>query len=600
MADFGGYTGKFLDVDLTNQKIEVKEINKKWAEEFIGGKGLGLKILFESIPAKIDPFDPKVPLLFMTGPLTGSRATTSGRWTIVTKSPHTGLYLDSHIGGYFGPQIKYAGYDYIQFTGRSEKPVYLHISANGFDLHDASELWGKTIPDTENKLKEKYPNGHIATIGPAGENKVTFSCIVCDSFHHAGRGGSGAIMGSKNLKAVVVEKGTENLVYVKDEEFREAAKEHRNRIKPLTSERTKLGTPMWVRKSNEGGFLPTKNYQSGVYKDYEDISSEAMHEKIVDKNTACYNCIIKCSKLSSVKEGLYSGTKLKGPEYETIALMGSNCEINSIEAIAWLSFHCTALGIDTITMGNVAAFAMECAERGILTDTEGIDLTFGNPQAVYDLMHKIASREGIGELFARGVRPAALKLGKNSIDFANQVKGLELAGVEPRGSWGMALAYSTSDRGACHQRSWTPGAELSGTIKREDPEGTAKYVKNDQDYQAAKYALVLCDFVPLSSEEAANLLYLATGFNYTAESYLQVGERIWNLARVFNNREGINRKDDIIAKRFMTEPLAEGAQKGAIITPDYFKGMLDSYYEARGWTSEGIPTNEKLIELNLK
>lgn len=599
MTDFGGYTGKYLDVDLTNHNLEVKDINKAWAKEFIGGKGLGLKILFESIPAKIDPFDPKVPLLFMTGPLTGSRVTTSGRWTVVTKSPHTGLYLDSHIGGHFGPQMKYAGYDYLHFHGRSEKPVYLHISETGFELHDASELWGKSVHETEDELKKIHPKGHVATIGPAGENKVTFSCIVCDSFHHAGRGGSGAIMGSKNLKAVVIDKIQENLVYFKDEDFRKAAKEHRNRIKPLTAVRTQLGTPMWVRKSNEGGFLPTKNYQSGFYKDFEDISSESMHDKIVDKNTACYNCIIRCSKLSSVKEGIYAGTKLKGPEYETIALLGSNCEINSIEAIAWLNLHCTALGMDTITMGNVAAFAMECVEKGILTDTEGIDLKFGNPKAVYDLMHKIASREGIGEIFAKGVRPAALKLGGNSIDFAVQVKGLELAGVEPRGSWGMALAYSTSDRGACHQRSWTPGAELSGAIKREDPEGTAKYVKADQDYQAAKYALVLCDFVPMTAEEAANFLSLATGFNYTAYSFLKTGERIWNLARVFNNREGIIRKDDIIAKRFLTEPLMEGAQKGAIITPDYFNQMLDYYYNERGWNNDGIPTTEKLDSLNL-
>ena len=594
-----GYMHKYLDVDLSSGKIHEKKLDQELAEKYIGGKGLGARILYEELKPRIDPLSPENIILFMTGPLTGTSVVTSGRWCIVTKSPHTGIYLDSQIGGKFGHRLKRAGYDYILVRGKAESPIYLNIHSEGSEILSATEYWGKGTFETEELLKAKHPRSEVASIGPAGENLVTYANVMTDKSHMAGRGGSGAIMGSKNLKAVVTG-GTFRIEPV-DESFKELTKTFRTKVQNNEGVKTRnrIGTMMWVNMSNHGGFLPTRNYQSGVFEEADSISGETMIENYSYANRACYGCLIACGKANKFDSGKYAGLDVEGPEYETTALLGSNCGLNDLAAVAKASQLCDDVGIDTITAGATISFAMECVEKGYLDQNEVENLIFGNDDAVLQMIDLIAKKEGIGELFAKGSKIAAKKIGHNSEDFAIQVKGNELAGVEPRGSWGMALAYSTSDRGACHQRCWTPSAELRGDLPRFSFEGVPEFVKESQDERAACFSLVLCDFLPFDVPEMVEMLNAATGFQYSPESYLITGERIWNLTRLFNTLEGITAKDDVLPQRFYKEKMPEGPAKGQVISADELEKTKQKYYELRGWDINGIPTEETLKRLEI-
>ncbi len=596
-----GYMGKALEVDLTRREIEIVELDEEWARMFIGGKGLGAKILYESVKPGLDPLSPKDPLIFITGPLTATTAPTSGRWAVVTKSPHTGIFLDCQVGGHFGAALKRAGFDYLIVRGRADAPVYLHVKDGQCQILDAGDLWGRGVFETEKTLKKRHPGSKVGSIGPAGENLVSYACICFDLYRQAGRGGAGAVMGSKNLKAIVAE-GNRKVTCADPDGFAAKVRSLRELIRdhPVMKERREIGTPMWVAKANRAGFLPTRNFSSGTFELADEISGETMRRKIVVKNKACYECPIACGKLSRVTEGKHRGTEVEGPEYETIALLGSNCGIGSIEAIAHANMLCDDLGLDTISTGNVIGFAMECYRKGLLRDTDGLNLEFGNEEALLAMIEKIARREGIGALFANGVRKAAQAIGQGAEEFAIHVKGLELPGVDPRGAWGMALAYATSDRGGCHQRCWTPTAELSGALERFSAEGVAQFVKETQDERAVCFSLVLCDFAPFSVEDFVQLLNLATGFDLTEAEYLAIGERIWNLTRMFNVREGITRRDDILPARLLEEPLPEGEAKGQVVTKEALEEMLDEYYQLRGWDEKGIPKKDKLCELGLE
>jgi aldehyde:ferredoxin oxidoreductase len=569
---------KYLDVDLSTQKIFEKNLDTKLAEKFIGGKGLGAKILYDTLKPGIDPLGPENIILFMTGPLSGTSVVTSGRWCIVTKSPHTGIFLDSQIGGKFGHRLKRAGYDFILVRGKADSPCYLHVSSEGYEIISASELWGKGTFETEEFLKQKYPKAEVASIGPAGENLVTYANIMTDKSHMAGRGGAGAVMGSKNLKAIVAG-GTLKIGSVHDN-FKELTRTFRNKVQndPGVQNRHRIGTMMWVNMANQAGFLPTRNYQSGVFESAEKISGEKMIEENTYAHRACYNCLIACGKANKFDEGKYAGLDVEGPEYETTALLGSNCGITDLAAVAKASQICDDLGIDTITSGATISFAMECVEKKILKQDSVENLVFGNDEAVLQMLQLIAHKEGIGVLFSKGSRAAAEKLGNNSSDFAIQVKGLELAGVEPRGSFGMALAYSTADRGACHQRCWTPSAELRGDLTRFSMEGVPKFVKESQDERAACFSLVVCDFLPFDVPEMIEMLNAATGFSYTPESYITTGERIWNTTRMFNVREGITAQDDVLPKRFSKEAMPEGPAKGKILSEETLEKAKAEYY----------------------
>jgi aldehyde:ferredoxin oxidoreductase len=595
-----GYTGKALEVDLTRREVEAIDLNEEWARAFIGGKGLGAKILYERLKPEVSPLTPENLLIFLTGPLTATTAPTSGRWAVVTKSPHTGIFLDSQVGGHFGARLKMAGFDYLTVRGRADAPVYLHLKEGQCQILDARDLWGKGVFATERMLKKRHPGSKVGSIGPAGENLVSYACICFDLYRQAGRGGAGAVMGSKDLKAIVVE-GNRKVTYADRNGFAAKVRSLRQLISnhPAMQERRRLGTPLWVTKANLAGFLPTRNFSSGVFENAGDISGEAMRERIVVKDRACYQCPIACGKLSRVSEGKHRGTEIEGPEYETIALLGSNCGIGSIGAIVHGNRLCDDLGLDTITTGNVIGFAMECYQKGLLRHTDGLNLEFGNQEAQLAMIEKIAHREGVGELFSSGVQEAAQTIRRGADEFAIHVKGLELPGVDPRGAFGMALAYATADRGGCHQRCWTPTAELSGVLERFSTEGVAQFVKDTQDERAVCFSLVLCDFGPFSVKDFTQLLNLATGFDLKEAEYLAIGERIWNLTRMFNVREGITRRDDTLPARFLEEPLPEGDAKGQVVTREALDRMLGEYYQLRGWDENGLPGEHKLRELGL-
>ena len=601
----GGYIGKILRVDLTERRISTEKLDAEIAKKFIGGKGLGAKILYDSLKLGTDPLSPENILIFASGPLTATLAPTSARWAVVTKSPLTNIFLDCQVGGYFGAAMKLAGFDCIIMEGKADSPVYLWVHDGNAEILNAGDLWGKGCFETENTLKKRLgESAHVASIGPAGENLVRYACISVDKYRQAGRGGAGAVMGSKNLKAVAVRSASYKIEYADPEGFREAAKKalkviRENSFIPL---RRKYGTPVWVAPVNKAALLPTRNFRTGVFEKAENISGETMRDKIVVKDGTCYNCIIQCWKYTHVESGKYKVDELAGPEYESIALLGSDCGVGSIEAVAHASMLCDDLGLDTISTGNSIAFAMECYERGLLTaeDTDGLELKFGNADAEIEMVKKIAYRKGLGNLLAEGVRRASKKIGDGSERFAMHVKGLEIPGYDPRGAFGMALAYVTSDRGACHQRAWTVRAEIEGKLEpRFSTKGRARFVKETQDERAMCFSLVLCDFAPLEVKHFVELLNKATGFNFTVEDYLKTGERIWNLTRLFNVREGITRKDDTLPPRFMEEPLPEGATKGQVVTKEMLDEMLDEYYALRGWDKNGVPTEEKLKELGL-
>ncbi len=594
------YMGTYLDIDLSKEKIKEFSLDMSLAEKYIGGKGLGARLLYDNLNAGVDPLGSENIILFMTGPLSGTAMQTSGRWCIVTKSPQTGIFNDSHIGGRFGYQLKRAGFDFLIIRGRAHSPSYIHLSDESVDVHSADNLWGLGTFETEDKLKDRHPGSEVASIGPAGENLVTYASVVTGKTHVAGRGGTGAVLGSKNLKAIVAH-GRSSIDAADHKRFELLTREFSKKVLGDVSAQQyhNIGTVVWVNMSNLGGFLPTRNYQSGFFESAEAISGERMSEEFVVGHSACYMCRIACGKKTRFKDGKYAGLEVDGPEYETVALLGSNCGISDMGAIAKSSQICDDLGIDTISAGATISFAMEASDKGIIKQDDVDGLTFGNDDAVHRLLHLIAKKQGVGEILSRGSIAAAKQLGHNSSHFAIQVKGLELAAVEPRGSWGMALAYSTADRGACHQRCWTPTAELKGEIPRFSMEGVPKYVKETQDERAVCGSLVVCDFLPFEIHEMTDLLNASTGFSFTVDSYLTLGERIWNLTRMFNVREGINAKNDVLPERFSEEAMPDGPAEGQRITKRTLEKAKAEYYTLRGWDDNGVPTEEKLRSLGL-
>jgi aldehyde:ferredoxin oxidoreductase len=600
----GGYTGKMLIIDLNNHTTSVEETDMNDAREFIGAKGLGAKILFDRLPKGADPLSPENLLMFTTGPLTGTSTQTSGRGTVVTKSPQTGLYLDSHFGGIFAAEMKKAGWDFMIFKGRSNTPVYIVINDDSVDFKDASEIWGKECLETHNWLQQTEGRVRTALIGPAGENLVKFSAITIDGHRHAGRGGPGAVMGSKNLKAIAIN-GSNKVPLHDPDGFRKVSKEVLKQIKEndFVPIRKKYGTPYWVKTVNDEGLIPTRNYQEGYFEHADEINAEAMQKRIVDRGGACYNCVIACWNRSSIKSGPHKGISLVGPEYETLALMGSNLCINSIEDVAYLNERCNELGMDTISLGGVLGFAIEAYRKGVITskDLGGNDIGWGKAEELARLIDNIAHRKGkIGDILADGVRIASEKLGKDSKDYAVHVKGLEIPGYDPRGTFGMGLAYATSDRGGCHQRAWTVKAELNDPeLDRFSFEKKAGLVKDVQDERAAFFSLVLCDFAPISEENCVDMWNLASGFDHTVESYLLAGERVWNLIRLFNLREGLDPDNNKLPIRFFKDSFTKGPAKGIVLPEGEFRQSLLEYYSLRGWSAKGIPTQKKLKELGL-
>lgn len=595
-----GYMGKLLEVDLSSNKVKAVETDLDTAKSFIGGKGYGAKLIWDRVPENIKPFDPENLLIFMLGPLTGTLAQSSARFAVVTKSPLTGIFTDGHVGGFWGPKLKFSGYDGIVVSGKSEKPVYLYITEDKCEIKDAKDLWGKTVFEVDDILKKKYPKSSVGAIGPAGENKVSFACISFDKGRQAGRCGPGAVMGSKNLKAIVVEKGKKRPTYADEDKFKSLTKDLFRMLKshPSKHKRHVLGTLVCIWEGIDGGTLPIKNYSGVEFPKIENLVPEKLWEQgIWQGTTTCFGCPIACTKVSKLKRWEYKDKKYEAPEYEIVALMGGNLLLDSYEYVTYGHILCNDLGLDAISAGNCVGFAMECYEKGLIKSD--FEIKFGDGDVLIKLIKQMSNREGLGDLLANGVRSAAEEIGQGSERFAIHVKGLELPGVDPRASYGMALAFSTADRGACHQRVWTPRAELYGKLKRFSTEGRAEFVKYNQDERAAYFSLDLCDFMPFSEENNTNLLNYATGYNLTPDEYVHTGERIWNLARLISIREGLSRKDDTLPARLLEEPLPAGAAKGHLVSREELDIMLDEYYELRGWDKKGIPTEKKLKELEL-
>lgn len=601
----GGYTGKILEIDVTKQTTNVAKTDINDCTQFIGAKGLGAKILSDQLPRHTDPLSADNILMFTTGPLTGTRIQTSGRGTVVTKSPSTGLFLDSHFGGFFAAEIKKAGWDIISLTGASKEPVYLVIEDEKVSFYDAKDIWGLECLETHDQLRKLHGSKRTAVIGPAGENLVKFSSITFDGHRHAGRGGTGAVMGSKKVKAIVVS-GSKKIPLHHEKEYLEKAKVILKKIREndFVPMRTKFGTPYWVKPVDEEGFIPTKNFQEGQSEYINALDADAMQDRIVQGSGACYNCVIACWNKSTIKQGPHKGVSLVGPEYETIALMGTNIGMKSIEDVAFLNERCNELGMDSISLGCVLGFAIEAYQNGVFekTDFNGIDLDWGNTEQIGKCIQAIAYRKGsIADILAEGVKSASEKLGKNTSSYAMHAKGLEIPGYDPRGTFGMGIAYATSDRGGCHQRAWTAKAELyDPELDRFSFEKKARMVKEVQDERAAFFSLVLCDFAPISEEDCVEMWNLATGFDHSVESYLKCGERIWNLIRLFNLREGLPPSSDILPDRFFTDGFTKGKAKDITLSKKDFQKSIQDYYTIRGWNKRGVPLKQTVKDLGLQ
>ncbi len=602
---------KLLYVNLSKKQVTEITINHRLEEEFVGGKGFGAKILYDLLPPGCDPLSPQNVLMFMTGPLTGTLAPAM-RGCVVTKSPLTGTFADSYFGGHFAQEIRYCGFDGIIITGKAAESSYLWISDGTASIHPAQEIWGLDTFAAVEKIRELVGDQSVKTacIGPAGENMVSHALINCEYNRHAGRGGTGAVMGAKNLKAIAL-RGTKTLapadqngfMTIVDQAYKELAESEE--VQSFNSD----GTAGSIDFANLEQLLPTYNYYDGTYNEATRLNGEAQRRTFWLRNTACAACPIACGKVGSIRRGRHKGLISDVVEYETAAMLGSNLGISDIREVAYLVKKCDALGLDGMSAGGVAGFAIEAFQKGLLNsgDTEGHPLEFGNVSAVDYLLEKIAFRSGIGNLLAKGVKEAAKELNRGAEDFAVHVKGLESPAWGPRSVPGMGLALATADRGGCHQRALPVLYEIGGEWKGEMVERHGlKYkgeiVVHQQNYLAALDTLVKCDFgqYGIKAETYCHLMETALGRPWDVEKLMKLGDKIWNQIRLFNLREGFSREDDTLPKRFTEEPLPEGPYQGELITKTNLDQMLDDYYAVRGWDDFGKPTEDKLKELGLE
>jgi aldehyde:ferredoxin oxidoreductase len=592
-----------LRVDLTNQTVKRESIAGEKVEKYLGGRGLASKILYDEIDPKVDPLSPENKLIYATGLLTGTAASTGGRYMVVTKGPLTGTIASSNSGGFFGAEMRFSGNDMIIFEGKSDKPVYLSIKGDKAELKDASHVWGKKVNETTDMLIEEFgdDNAKVSCIGPAGENQVLFASIMNEKNRAAGRTGVGAVMGSKNLKAVVV-KSDENKVNYDKESAMEVVRKQTKMLKEdgVTGEGLPaLGTKVLDNIINSSGLYPTKNFQFGTFDKTEEVSGEALVEKgYLQSNKGCYGCPIRCGR--DVK--LPNGRAGEGPEYETGWAFGADCGVDDLNAITEANFLCNELGIDTISAGTTIACAMELYEKGYIDKEElenGPELNFGSSESIVYYTKQLAYREGFGDKLAMGSYRLADSKGHPELSMS--VKKQELPAYDPRGVQGHGLNYVTSNRGGCHVRGYMISPEIIGAPEKLDPQelkGKPEWVKIFQDLTAVIDSVGMCLFTSfaLGLDDYREIVNAGTDFNYNSDELLQVGERIYNLERKFNLEAGISPKEDTLPKRFTEDPLPDGPQKGAI---SKFKEILPKYYEERGWTPEGQISQNKLNELGL-
>jgi len=579
---------ELLYVSLTDGAINRQPLPDDLYKKYLGGRGLGVKLLYDNLAPGIDALSPDNWLIFAVGPSTATSVPTGGRFVVITKSPATGTMFDSHAGGYLGAQLRRAGLAAVIFTGASKSPVYLWINDNQVEIRDATEVWGKTTDVTTDQLiKETDEKAQVACIGPAGENMINLAAIITDKHRAAGRGGVGAVMGSKKLKAIVV-RGTKNPGVANPEKLREAVERARRLIKknPVTDKSLPVyGTPVLVSVINEAGMLPTHNFQEGTFNDADGVSGEKLLERFALKPYNCYGCPIGCGRMSRVQ-----GKDVGGPEFESIWALGPQCGINDLEWIAIANDKCNQLGIDTISVGSTLGCAMELVQRGKLEHS----LRFGDTTGVLEMIEDIAHAQGLGAELGKGSRIFAESYGVPEL--AMQVKGLEIPAYDPRGVQGHALGYATSNRGGCHLRSYLIGPEIMGSpvlVDRDITDGKADLVILYQNLSAAMDCMVVCRFTNFAwtVDDYAAMVSANTGLEIDGKNFLRIGARIWNLERLFNIREGFGKKDDTLPPRFST-PLPEGGSRKRVAQINV---MLPEYYSRRGWDKDGRPT-DKLLE----
>jgi len=596
------YTGKILRVDLGRRDFREETIDPELARAYIGGRGYATRIICDEVDPTVDALDPANKLILATGPLTGTSAACGGRYMAITKGALTGTIACSNSGGNFGPELKYAGYDMIVLEGAASEPLVLVIDDGSVGLRPAGDLWGRTVHETEDLLHAQLGGGFkCVSIGPAGEKLVRFACIMNDKNRAAGRSGVGAVMGSKKLKAIAV-RGTGGLVAADPPAFREACLDAVAKLKagPVTGTGLpKFGTAVLVNIINESGAFPTRNFQQGQFESAEKISGETIAEQILVRIRACVACPIACGRVTWVKDGKFRG-RGEGPEYETIWSLGAAVGVSDLPAATKANYICNELGMDTISAGATIACAMELFEKGVISEADvGRSLRFGDGEALVDVMDKIGRREGFGDVLAEGSARVAKKYGRPELFMG--VKGQEFPAYDPRGVFGMGVQYATSNRGACHVRGYMISAEILGVPRKMDPlttEGKAAMNIVFQDLTAALDSCGVCLFVVFSigAPELSTMLSKATGWAYDVSEFMRVGERIWNLERLFNQRAGFGKKDDTLPRRLLEDPMPGGPAAGRTVPLDEMRG---EYYRLRGWDDQGRPTKDKLASLGL-
>jgi aldehyde:ferredoxin oxidoreductase len=613
------WTRKILRVDLTKGTCKSEPLNMDWAQQYLGQRGLATKYFVEEVDPKVDPLSSANKMIMATGPLTGTPASTGGRYSVITKGPLTGAIACSNSGGYFGAELKFAGWDMVIFEGKSAKPVYLSIEDDKVELRDAAHLWGKTTWQTEEIIKKSHqdPQTRVCSIGRAGENGVLFSCIVNDLHRAAGRSGVGAVMGSKNLKAVAV-RGTSGTAKIKDPKAFMAATVAAKKVladNAVTGQGLpKYGTQVLMNVINEMGALPTRNAKEVQFEGASKISGEAMHEKRptdgkanLVTNNACFGCTIACGRISQVDKNHWSVVNNPkywgasgGLEYEAAWALGAAAGVDDLDALTVANMMCNEDGMDPITFGATVGAAMELYTLGALTKEQiGIEAPFNSAQAVIEMTRMTAEGRGFGKELGLGSKRLTAKYGHP--DLSMTVKGQEFPAYDPRGIQGMGLTYATSNRGACHLRSYTVASEVLGIPVKTDPlvtDGKAGLVMAFQDATAVFDSAGICLFTSFAWSLADVQPQLATACegDWSMEKLALVGERIWNMERQFNNAAGFTAKDDDLPKRMKTEAAKTGPAKGLVSGIDK---MLPEYYKARGWTSGGVPEKETLKRLGL-
>ncbi|GAP13971.1 aldehyde:ferredoxin oxidoreductase [Longilinea arvoryzae] len=621
---YQGYAGQYLRIDLTNGTIEKDILPLDWVENYLGGNGIGVKILWDEVPARVKPLSLENKLIVATGPLCGSSMPNSGRLEFIAKSPLTGIYGDSNAGGHFGPELKFAGYDLIIFEGRSATPVYLFICDQQVTLCPADEIWGKGIFDTETWLRQRHhdPDLKVAAIGPAGENLVRYASIQVTPRRSAARSGMGAVMGSKNLKAIAVRGHSAIPMHDPEKLIALTAQLQQNlRKHPFFKSTHLFGTPGLVALMQPIGRFPTQNFRYGSYEAIDDILGETLREKHLDRDTACFNCPLGCDKVYTVENGEFKDTLTTSVEYETLNAFGARVCNHNLPAVLKGNEICDDLGMDTISAGNAISFAMELWEKGILKESEcdGLDLSWGNYHTLLELLRRIAYREGaLGDTLAEGAARAARWYGRNSERYAMHVKGQDIPAQDGRAQQSMGLAHATSSRGADHLKAF-PVLDESGTpdeaLKRYDSsllpdlvnplavQHKAMLVKDGEDYGAVVDSSGNCKsggtfvMAEIYWKDQAEAIQAATGLDLDVDRLKVIGERIYNLQRCYNALHGITRADDTLPWRFTAMPSPSGNARGSVCQ---LGKMLQDYYALRGWDPiYGLPTVETLERLGL-